>query len=150
MVGMLRAGIPIVPIAPVNSAEAAAHLMIGTRAKHLLVSQDPSSLSLAKSAVQLISEASKMGRPRISEMPTYSDVFLEGSPMRRLPDRNFDLFSPAIYVHSSGSCNQLSPSSNVSNITHPGSTSLPKPVIWTHAVLLQAAASQCKNEIVLI
>ncbi|KLO19193.1 acetyl-CoA synthetase-like protein [Schizopora paradoxa] len=125
IVGLLRAGIPVVPIAPVNTAEAAAHLLTGTRSRYILVSQDPSSQKLAKSAVELISEEAERGRPQILDMPVYSDIFLKGGQIRRLPEMNFDLYGPAIYVHSSGS------------------TSLPKPIIWTHAELLQTAATQC-------
>lgn len=103
IIGLLRAGIPVVPIAPVNTAEAAAHLLVGTRSRHLLVSQDQSSQNLAKSAVELISDDSEWGRPQMLGMPIYSDIFLGENAMHRLPERKFDLYSPAIYVHSSGS-----------------------------------------------
>lgn len=104
VVGMLRAGIPVVPISVTNSASATAHLLYETAATHILMSDEPLSRNLVASAMALLSSDEAKGIPKTIPMPKNKDIFLNelGCNDSFLPDREYGYSSPAIYVHSSG------------------------------------------------
>ncbi|EKM52277.1 uncharacterized protein PHACADRAFT_211549 [Phanerochaete carnosa HHB-10118-sp] len=121
---MLRAGLAVAPIALTNSPAAIAHLLRETSTTHVLVSDDKPARTLVDAVLELIVDAG--GQPPVAvPMPKFAEIFDKDRPAEFLPERVYDYTSPAIYVHSSGS------------------TSLPKPIAWTHASFLQVAATPC-------
>ncbi|GJE98661.1 acetyl-CoA synthetase-like protein [Phanerochaete sordida] len=122
--GMLRAGVTVAPIALVNSPAAIAHLLQETSATHVIVSEDTPARKLVDTAFELIANAGARP-PAVIPMLRFGDIFAQHENVDFLPQKTYDYTSPAIFVHSSGS------------------TSLPKPIAWTHASFLQVAATPC-------
>lgn len=120
VIGLLRAGATVVPIATTNSPQGVAHLLAATRATHVLATDDRPTQTLLAAATA--SAAWPNGAPLTElRMPTYDELFSKQQPQEPLPPRTYDLHRAAIVPHSSGS------------------SALPKPVPWTHASLLQIA-----------
>uniref|UniRef100_A0A0W0G571 Putative acetyl-CoA synthetase-like protein n=1 Tax=Moniliophthora roreri TaxID=221103 RepID=A0A0W0G571_MONRR len=119
LLGMLKAGISYITISPRNSAAAVVHLAEKVGAEHVFYSSEPAVGKLIQESSELMVHTYSRSL-RGSRMPEFGDIFRDG-PYPILTKRNYDLDFPAIYSHSSGS------------------TSLPKPIPWTHAFLLQLA-----------
>ncbi|KAH9077806.1 acetyl-CoA synthetase-like protein [Lactarius deliciosus] len=115
-VGILRAGFAVFPISPRNSPEAIAHLLKKTATRHLLVGGEPMLQKLAATSLELLRAD---GHPEIpiSNMPHFEDIYPHDCShidFKYYPAVKFDLDAPGLILHSSGS------------------TSFPKPIVWTH------------------
>ncbi|KLO14348.1 acetyl-CoA synthetase-like protein [Schizopora paradoxa] len=117
IMGIVRAGHTAFPISTRNSPAAIAHLLKKTGTSHLLVGREPVFQSLATKTLELLQST----KPRLSQMPAFEDIYacsIETS-FTPLPLRRPNMEEPAIILQSSGS------------------TSTPKPIVWTHYFLLQ-------------
>ncbi|TBU38867.1 acetyl-CoA synthetase-like protein [Dichomitus squalens] len=118
ILGILRAGHVAFPISPRNSAAAVADLLSKTKCTQLLASRDPHMSDLVKDAL------AGLGGVKQHAMPQYEDLFPSGVAESDDDARDFlvmpkyDLDSPAMILHSSGS------------------TSHPKPITWSHRGLI--------------
>ncbi|KAF8995095.1 hypothetical protein BDQ17DRAFT_1311142 [Cyathus striatus] len=125
LLGMMRAEIPILAFAHRNSPQAVAHLLRETQSAYLLISPEPSVLEVARAACEILAsegQSSLSILPRICTMPEYHDIFSH-EPYIPLTPRNYYNKVPAVLIHSSGS------------------TSLPKPIPWSHQFLLQCGVA---------
>ena len=98
----MRAGFTCFAISPRNSPEAVAHLLAATQTAFLLVSSEPSMMTLAKTALSRMSDSGKT--PRMAPMPFFEDMLAEASAdsFVEYPKINFDPDSIALILHSSG------------------------------------------------
>ncbi|KIY53550.1 acetyl-CoA synthetase-like protein [Fistulina hepatica ATCC 64428] len=116
ILGMECARIPVFLLSPRNSAEAIAHLLMKMKVGHLLVSAEPHMQQLARRALENIKTVGNPdGHVHICAMPQYEDLYTD-QPYEALPEYRDDPSAPHIIVHSSGS------------------TSFPKPVVWTNVM----------------
>ncbi|KAI0298355.1 acetyl-CoA synthetase-like protein [Multifurca ochricompacta] len=119
-VGILRAGFTVFPISPRNSPEAIAHLLKKTEVRHLLVGGEPMLQKLATASLEFLRADGHPETP-FSRMPGFEDLYPHEYPdseFKRYPEVKFDLNAPSLILHSSGS------------------TAFPKPIVWTHKLLL--------------
>ncbi|KAJ3540826.1 hypothetical protein NM688_g6172 [Phlebia brevispora] len=124
IVGMLRAGLTPFLISTRNSAEAVRHLLTVTGAHLLFTSQEPAVQALAEEALQNGPSVRK------SYMPEFNDIFMprgDGKLTFLGPQRDLD--APSIVLHSSGS------------------TSFPKPIMWSSRALMELARSPWYGDI---
>jgi acyl-CoA synthetase (AMP-forming)/AMP-acid ligase II len=128
ILGLLRAGVTVVPIATSNSSQGVAHLLAETKVTHVLVTNDQPTQELFGAASASLNGSNKLP-PKSIHMPPFADLFSPQPAARSLPQRQFGLNYPVIIAHSSGS------------------SSLPKPIPWTHASLLQVAATACTRHL---
>ncbi|KIM78762.1 hypothetical protein PILCRDRAFT_10982 [Piloderma croceum F 1598] len=124
VMGIIRAGYTVFPISPRNSAAAVAHLLSAKTVTHMLVSEEKSMQSLAKTALELM-RSSMTEMPGTSLMPLFEDIYIDEADMifQPLPPTRPDLNELAAILHSSGS------------------TAFPKPIPWTHHRFLQLAVA---------
>ncbi|KIM81777.1 hypothetical protein PILCRDRAFT_8450 [Piloderma croceum F 1598] len=124
LMGIIRAGYTVFPISPRNSAAAVAHLLSAKNVTHMLVGEEKSMQSLAKTALELM-KLSMTEIPKTSLMPLFEDIYIDEADMifQPLPPSRPDLNELAVILHSSGS------------------TSFPKPIPWTHRSFLQFAVA---------
>jgi long-subunit acyl-CoA synthetase (AMP-forming) len=115
-VGILRAGFTVFAISPRNSPEAIAHLLKKTGARHLLVGGEPILQKVAATSLELLRAEGHPETPA-STMPRLEDLYPHDSShdeFKFYPKVKFDLDATALILHSSGS------------------TSFPKPIVWSH------------------
>lgn len=103
ILGLLRAGITVVPIATSNSAEGVAHLLAETKATHVLATDDQPTQTLMASAFASLNALDRIP-PRSVPLPAFEDMFSPQPAAKPLPRRKFGFNYPVIIVHSSGSC----------------------------------------------
>lgn len=116
-VGIMRAGFAVFPISPRNSPEAIAHLLKKSAARHLMVGGEPMLQKLAASSLELL-RADGYPETPVSNMPQFEDLYPRDrthTDFNYYPAVKFDHHAPALILHSSGS------------------TSFPKPIVWTHS-----------------
>ena len=101
--GMLRANVPVVPIALLNSPAAVAHLLQETGAVSVLASDDDVTQTLANRAISLITNENPSKLVTINSITTYEEIF-EETEFIPLPDVEYSYTDPVLYVHSSGTC----------------------------------------------
>ncbi|KAG8908187.1 hypothetical protein FRB99_008730 [Tulasnella sp. 403] len=126
LMGVLRAGFTGFPISSRNSPAALAHLLGKTNAKVLITTQDDPTQALVSSGIQLLSEngnAESTSLPKVVVMPRHDQLYPEEeTEFEYLPDMaQVNVDSPAVILHSSGS------------------TAFPKPIVYLHRNLLEAA-----------
>ncbi|KAI0033029.1 acetyl-CoA synthetase-like protein [Vararia minispora EC-137] len=119
--GIMRAGFTVFMISTRNSPEAIAHLLFMTRTKLLLVDATitPPQEAVAK-AMAFIGDASE--KPSIYTMPKFEELYPPDAgnvSFERYLRVAFESNAPALIMHSSGS------------------TSFPKPILYTHDTLLK-------------
>src|SRR6266404_203583 len=140
----MRAGFAVFPISTRNSPEAIAHLLKKTAARHLLVGGEPVLQKLAAASLKLLRSD---GYPQIpvSHMPHFEDLYMDDcshSEFEYYPAVKFNLDAPALILHSSGK--QMTHAIDVLAIDiGEGSTSFPKPVIWTHRHVVTLCTIPC-------
>lgn len=98
----MRAGIPVFPISPRNSAPAIAHLILEAKASHILISVDRPIRDLMDQVLAELGKSPPQFCPRISPMPTHEDLYMQEAPFEQIPARVYDYSAPAVFVHSSG------------------------------------------------
>ncbi|KAH8101719.1 acetyl-CoA synthetase-like protein, partial [Cristinia sonorae] len=119
IMGIMRAGFTVFTISPRNSPEAVAHLLSKTDAVLLLVSSEPSMAALAETAISLLRSTGT--ELRKGSMPVFEELFVSvtDDSFVAYPKVEYDLESPALILHSSGS------------------TAFPKVISWSYTGLLQ-------------
>ncbi|TCD63425.1 putative NRPS-like protein biosynthetic cluster [Steccherinum ochraceum] len=119
IIGIMRAGFTVFAMSPRNSAEAVAHLLSKTDSQFMLVSSEPSMVSLAEAALKIMRTSGKA--PPMGRMPEYDNLYSAAMNVNFMPYPNVkhDVDSIALILHSSGS------------------TAFPKPIFWKHRSLLQ-------------
>ncbi|KAM5543840.1 hypothetical protein V8D89_002457 [Ganoderma adspersum] len=127
LLGILRAGHVAFPISPRNSPAAVADLLQKTRCVHILLSQDVHITGLARDALGEVDGVSQYAMPQFESLypagPSQKDSEVEDA----LEAPTYDLESPAIILHSSGSTNH------------------PKPITWSHGGLVAWSTCQWKS-----
>ena len=102
--GIIRAGYVPFPLSPRNSPEAIAHLLIKSRATHMLVSGDPSMQGLsAGSLKRLAADEGSIKVERLS-VPFFADLYApfdEKKESLESPEK-VDLDATCLMLHSSG------------------------------------------------
>lgn len=129
MLGILRAGMTAFCISPRNSAIAVGALLTQTNVSHVFVSTDEKVKSIIDSALKDLPEDYKLS---LHEMPVFEDFFVTSgidSDFTPEPLVEIDMDAPAAIYHSSGT------------------TSLPKPITFTHRALVRAMAFTCYGEV---
>lgn len=123
VMGIVHTGCSVVIISPRNSPLAIANLIKDSKAEHLLISQEPSVVELAKNSLQILSNDWNL-TISTSSMLTYPDLFPEARlPCEDITDIKRDLHDVAIVIHSSGS------------------TSFPKLIPWTNRRIVELATA---------
>lgn len=145
--GMLRTNIPVVPIALINTEEAIAHLLKKTGATNVLVSEDGPTKNLAAAAISRLVKDDPSYQLKVIPMPRFGEIFRENADFDPLPATTYNYTRPIIYVHSSGTYQHGLPAYGRTHLSV-GSTSLPKPIPWTHAIFLQTAVAPCRTSVV--
>jgi acyl-CoA synthetase (AMP-forming)/AMP-acid ligase II len=141
----MRAGFAVFPMSFKNSPEAIAHLLKKTAVRHLLVGGEPILQKLATTSLELLRAD---GHPEIpaSTMPHFEDLYpLDGShsEFKYYPAVKFDLDAPALIMHSSGK-HMAYPIDILNNrLRCEGSTSFPKPIVWSHRGLAALCTIPC-------
>ncbi|THH32206.1 hypothetical protein EUX98_g1995 [Antrodiella citrinella] len=117
--GVARLGYGVFFISPRNSAAAVTHLLSKTGAVHVLVGPEKSSGDLAEAALKSLQESS-LTPPTCSTMPSFETLYPTEpeSEFIFLPPVQFNMDSPAMLTHTSGS------------------TAFPKPLMFTQYRLL--------------
>ncbi|KAF8965932.1 hypothetical protein BDZ97DRAFT_1917934 [Flammula alnicola] len=127
--GMILAGIPSFPISPRNppssiAPSSIAHLLYTTKVHHILVSDDSNLEEIARKSIAIL-ENDGHEPPVLASIPHsvifFTDVNMTSLLETRFTQQTHDYESPVVYVHSSGP------------------SSLPEPIPWNHASLLQVA-----------
>lgn len=103
-IAIMRAGLPVFPISPRNSAIALAQLLKNADVGHVLVGGEPAMQELVASAFQFLKE-SEVPLPTTSRMPIFEDLYLRGTTgtLELLPPlEKQEITDAAIVIHSSG------------------------------------------------
>ena len=133
---VMRADLAVFPISPRNSAIAVAHLLQKVQVDHVLLGHERAMQELVASAFDILRSDHKT-LPSTSFMPQFEDLYggsdVQWAPLP--PMGKQDITEIAMILHSSGMNISISPAipSDSSLI---GSTAFPKPIGWSHYVLL--------------
>ncbi|KAJ8517252.1 hypothetical protein ONZ45_g5549 [Pleurotus djamor] len=119
----MRAGIAVAVISPYNSSIAVAHLLQEVQASFLFISSEKSTRNLAEDACQILAKSkTNYEHVQVMAMPTFDDIIVP-NPSLKLTSGSFASASAwtAHFIHFSGS------------------TSLPKPLPWSHNFFIQVS-----------
>ncbi|TFK34940.1 hypothetical protein BDQ12DRAFT_760754, partial [Crucibulum laeve] len=131
IIGIMQAGYTPFPISTRNSAEAITHLLITTKCTRLVVTDDPATKILGRTACELVSKGSD-GIHCVDQLntPTFTDLFESkniATPLPVQPRRQKT--ESAVIFHSSGS------------------VSFPKPITFTYKKMLEMGTFPTHGEI---
>lgn len=102
VLGVVRAGFPVFPISPRNSAPAVAHLLSETHASHILISNDSLIGQLARDAIAEMRKNGVADIPTICALPGHTDIYNKKLAFDPLPSQKYDYDASSVIVHSSG------------------------------------------------